>query len=185
MGRLVHDLLDLARMEGHVELHLQPLALDNLLRRVQRKFAALCKDKEIELQLELTEEMTHLEQADEDRLEQVLTNLLDNAIRHTGEGGSITLRTLPATWQGMPAVTLEVEDKGEGIPAADLPFVFERFYKADKARTRKRSGGTGLGLAIVKNIVEAHKGHIEARSKVNQGTVFSITLPLRWNKEPS
>lgn len=185
MGRLVHDLLDLARMEGHVELHLQPLELDNLLRRVQRKFAALCKDKEIELQVELAEEMTHLEQADEDRLEQVLTNLLDNAIRHTGEGGSITLRTLSATWQGMPAVTIEVEDKGEGIPAADLPFVFERFYKADKARTRKRSGGTGLGLAIVKNIVEAHKGHIEARSKVNQGTVFSITLPLRWKEEPS
>lgn len=185
MGRLVHDLLDLARMEGHVELHLQPLELDNLLRRVQRKFAALCKDKAIELLVELAEETAHLEEADEDRLEQVLTNLLDNAIRHTGEGGSITLRTLPATWQGMPAVTIEVEDKGEGIPAADLPFVFERFYKADKARTRKRSGGTGLGLAIVKNIVEAHKGHIEARSKVNQGTVFSITLPLRRKEELS
>jgi len=178
MGRLVNDLLDLARMESHVELQLQPLELDYLLRRVQRKFAALCKEKLIDLQVELAEKATSLAQADEDRLEQVLTNLLDNAIRHTREGGLITLRTLPSVLQGKPAVTIEVEDKGEGIPAADLPFVFERFYKADKARTRKRSGGTGLGLAIVKNIVEAHKGQIEVRSKVNQGTVFSITLPL-------
>ncbi|MBC8081111.1 MAG: HAMP domain-containing protein [Gorillibacterium sp.] len=179
MGRLVSDLLDLARMEtDYMKLYYKEMDLEPLIRRVQRKFSALCKEQRIDLEVELSDPFTHIEHGDEDRLEQVLTNLLDNAIRHTRAGGSIRIRSLKAELNGAPAVTVEVEDKGEGIPADDLPFVFERFYKADKARKRRSSSGTGLGLAIAKNIIEAHKGVIQVKSKLGMGTTFSITIPL-------
>ncbi len=109
---------------------------------------------------------------DPDRYEQVLTNLIHNAIRHTEAGGTVTLR-VETDGSG---VTVDVEDTGSGIPEEDLPFVFERFYKADKARTRGRSG-TGLGLAIAKNIVEGHNGQISAHSKVEEGTTFTFHIP--------
>lgn len=179
MGRLVKDLLDLARMEaGHIEMNMGPVDLMPLFRRVNRKFLTLCKEQEIQLDCQLPEEDLILEQADQDRLEQVLTNLLDNAIRHTGQGKSIYLRCQRLTYQSSSAALIEVEDEGKGIPPEDLPYIFERFYKADKARTRGTSGGTGLGLAIVKNIVEAHKGSVNVKSVVGQGTTFSIILPL-------
>jgi two-component system sensor histidine kinase ResE len=109
---------------------------------------------------------------DPDRIEQVMTNLIDNAIRHTPEKGVVKV-TEHSDERGL---FIEVKDSGSGIPEEDLPFVFERFYKADKARTRGRSG-TGLGLAIAKNIIEAHKGHITVQSKLGQGTTFSIFIP--------
>ncbi len=115
---------------------------------------------------------------DEDKVEQVLTNLTDNAIRHTPAGGRIILRALPTA----KGVQLIVEDNGSGIPEEDLPFVFERFYKADKARTRGQ-GGTGLGLAIVKNIVEAHAGSVSVKSKEGEGTRFTVLLPMEAPQE--
>ncbi len=183
MGRLVKDLLDLARMEaGHLELSRGKVDVAVLLNRVQRKFSVLCKEKNIHLELMLDADELWLNSADEDRLEQVLTNLFDNAVRHTPSGRKIVLRGSSAFLNRAKAVLIEIEDEGQGIPAHDLPYIFERFYKADKARTRGNSGGTGLGLAIVKNIVEAHQGVVSAESKEGQGTTFSIKLPCNPQK---
>ncbi|MEO3945235.1 ATP-binding protein [Gorillibacterium sp. CAU 1737] len=179
MGRLVRDLLDLSRLEtGHMRMHFRETGVHELLCRMQKKFAALGREKGVELALECVPNAEIWIHADEDRLEQILTNLLDNAIRHTPAGAVITLRSYPTVWKGQPAVTMEVEDQGEGIPADDLPYVFERFYKADKARKRGGTGGTGLGLAIAKNIAELHRGSIEVRSKLGTGTTFTLFLPL-------
>ena len=109
---------------------------------------------------------------DPDRIEQVLTNLLDNAVRHTPGEGEVSL-LITSLEKG---VQFDVRDTGSGIPEDDLPFVFERFYKADKARTRGRSG-TGLGLAIARNIVDSHLGHISVHSKSGEGTTFSFFIP--------
>ncbi|TDF99310.1 ATP-binding protein [Paenibacillus piri] len=180
MGRLVRDLLDLARMEtGNMELHFRQVDVGSFMKRVHRKFAVLSKDQGITMTCELPEQELILEQADEDRLEQVMTNLLDNAIRHTPENAEIRIRADRTTYKGEEAALIEISDQGYGIPASDLPFIFERFYKADKARTRANSGGTGLGLSIVRNIIEAHQGAVQAKSAVGQGTTFSVIVPLK------
>jgi two-component system sensor histidine kinase ResE len=178
MGRLVRDLLDLARMEaGHLELHFREVEVTSLVKRMHRKFAVLAKERSITLVSELPSEELILRHADEDRLEQVLTNLHDNAYRHPPDGERIAMKAELAVYKDQPALRIEVTDEGQGIPSEDLPFIFERFYKADKARTRGSSGGTGLGLAIVKNIVEAHQGSVSVASVVGEGTVFTILLP--------
>ncbi len=181
MGRLVKDLLDLARMEaGHIEMKLVETDLTVLLKRVHRKFLVRAKEEDIQLHLELPSEPLLIEQADEDRLEQVLTNLLDNAMRHTAKQASIVLSGCNVYNERKAFVEIKVKDEGEGIPQEDLPFIFERFYKADKARTRgASSGGTGLGLAIVKSIIDAHKGQIKAESAVGVGTAFTVLLPVK------
>ena len=178
MGRLVQDLLDLARMEsGKLDLHFREVELRTMLRRVYRKFFALSKERGLEFELDMPENDTILHSADEDRLEQVMTNLLDNAIRHTPAGGRISVKVRAVREAGRDWMRIDVEDTGQGIPPEDLPFIFERFYKADKARKRGSSGGTGLGLAIVKNIVDAHRGTIDAASEPGKGTTFMIKLP--------
>ncbi|MED0679573.1 ATP-binding protein [Aneurinibacillus thermoaerophilus] len=174
MSRLVNELLDIARMEaGYTQLDIRPGNLLQLEDKVIRKFNGVAKEQGICLQMDwqAPDSMFYF---DADRLEQVLTNLIDNAIRHTGQGGRVTLRTFMQD----EMYIIEVADTGSGIPADDLPFVFERFYKADKARTRGRAG-TGLGLSIVKNIVEGHHGTIAVRSKLGEGTTFSIQLPIQ------
>ena len=108
-------------------------------------------------------------------MEQVLTNLIDNSIRHTPENGNVVVRA----YQDEYLQYIEVKDTGNGISEEDLPFVFERFYKADKARTRSRMGGTGLGLSIVRHLIHAHKGDVFIRSKPGEGAVFTIKLPLK------
>ncbi|MEF3301847.1 ATP-binding protein [Paenibacillus sp. GYB003] len=179
MGRLVKDLLDLARMEaGHMEMNFREFSLAPLISRVHRKFSALCKERGIALRLSFPEAGVTMRHADEDRLEQVLTNLLDNAIRHTPEGAWIDIR-VKTEGERDEEVVVEIADGGRGIPHEDVPFIFERFYKADKARTRGSSGGTGLGLAIVKNIVDAHQATIEAESELGKGTTFTIRIPNR------
>jgi two-component system sensor histidine kinase ResE len=163
---------------GHLELNFQTFPLNALLKRVHRKFSALCKEQGLQLVLQCPEEDVILPYADEDRLEQVLTNLLDNAIRHTSNGDQITMRMeLRHNGSDVQSVLIEIEDQGQGIPVEDLPFIFERFYKADKARTRGTKTGTGLGLAIAKNIIESHQGTVQVRSILGQGTTFSIILP--------
>ncbi|WP_241773250.1 ATP-binding protein [Bacillus sp. LL01] len=175
MGRLVNDLLDLARMEaGHISLNYEDANVTAFVEKITRKFQGLAKEKAIILQ-------SHVEgegfiEMDVDRMEQVMTNLVDNAIRHTADEGSITINVKMMN----KGVKIDVKDSGHGIPEEDLPFVFERFYKADKARTRGRAG-TGLGLAIVKNIVDAHQGTISVHSKENEGTTFSIFIPQKLN----
>ncbi|MBP1155222.1 MULTISPECIES: ATP-binding protein [unclassified Paenibacillus] len=180
MGRLVRDLLDLAKMEtGKIELHFSELDVSAFLKRIHRKFAGLSKERGIVMSCAVPSETMVLCRADEDRLEQVLTNLLDNALRHTPAGAQIEISASEQKYKGKQAVLIEVSDQGYGIPAEDIPFIFERFYKADKARTRGASGGTGLGLAIVKNIVEAHQGTVQVKSQTGQGTTFSIMLPCK------
>lgn len=172
MGRLVTDLLDLARMEsGHMTLYKDVVSINPFLNRIINKFTQVARDSNIELVVDLQEEL-HLN-LDEDRIEQVFTNLIDNAIRHTPDKGNVTLRVVK--YGDMCQLT--VSDTGDGIPEADLPFIFERFYKADKARTRVK-GGTGLGLSIAKNIIDAHGGVISASRGEDNGTVMTITLPL-------
>jgi two-component system sensor histidine kinase ResE len=184
MGRLVGDLLDLARMEArHMELSIQKVDISSLMQRVYRKFSVLSKERSIQLELYIEDAEPLIVHGDEDRLEQVLTNLLDNALRHTSQGSRVFMRAMAGKIRQAKAVKLEIEDQGHGIPQEDLPYIFERFYKADKARTRGNTGGgTGLGLAIVKNIVNAHHGLIKAESTVGKGTIFSITIPCRWRR---
>lgn len=173
MGKLVNELLDLARMEsGQLKLQLQKVNIVELCEHVLNKFERMAEESNLLLEL-VKETPIPAIQADEDRLEQVFTNLVDNALRHTPDGGKVTLRMQALEHE----VLIEVEDTGVGIPTEDLPFVFERFYKTDKARTRGKAG-TGLGLAIVKNIIEAHGGMITAKSQVGKGTTFSVVLPF-------
>lgn len=175
MGRLVNDLLDLARMEaGHITLRIEQVDMDEYIERIVRKFQGLAKEKRITLIPPKNDNIGNLFYFDPDRIEQVFTNLIDNAIRHTEVDGKVSL-TVTAQENGL---LVNIQDSGSGIPEEDLPFVFERFYKADKARTRGRSG-TGLGLAIVKNIIDAHNGHISVHSKINEGTTFSFFLPRK------
>jgi two-component system sensor histidine kinase ResE len=174
MGRLVNELLDLARMEaGHIQLSLEMIEFKPYINRIIRKFQGLAKEKGVTLNVELTNE-NGVFYFDPDRIEQVLTNLIDNAIRHTPSGGTVTV----IEKSDQRGCVIEVTDTGSGISEEDLPFVFERFYKADKARTRGRSG-TGLGLAIAKNIITAHNGQITVQSKLGHGTTFSIFLPRK------
>lgn len=183
MGRLVHNLLDLARLEtGRFEMNFVELDLRELSQRVIRKFSALCQQHEVKLQYELSEPDTPyiIHSGDPDRLEQVWTNLLDNALRHTPKGHAITLRLLKGKNDNGEAIVIaEIEDEGAGIPPEDVPYIFERFYKADKARTRNGSSGTGLGLAIVNNLIKAHHGKIEVFSELGKGTTFRIQLPVQ------
>jgi len=111
--------------------------------------------------------------ADADRIAQVVHNLLSNAIRHTPEGGQVTVKLCR---QGNNALCA-VSDTGAGLTADELPWVFQRFWRADKSRDRK-SGGTGLGLSIAKQLIEAHGGHIRVESQPGQGATFVFTLPL-------
>lgn len=174
MGRLVNELLDLARMEaGHIQLTKEKVNLSSFINRIIHKFQGLAKEHNIHLSAELESGILNLS-FDPDRIEQVLTNLIDNAIRHTPQEGSVFLHVT----QNDFGIKVEVTDSGSGIPEEDLPFVFERFYKADKARTRGRAG-TGLGLAIAKNIIDAHHGNISVQSKIGQGTTFSFLLPRK------
>lgn len=174
MGRLVNELLDLARLEaGHFQMNVTKIPMQDFLEKAVGKFRNLAREQDIELELVQQQDKDWMLEIDPDRIEQVLTNLIDNAIRHTPSGGRVTVSVTPFE----PYLKINVSDTGTGIAQEDLPFVFERFYKADKARTRGKAG-TGLGLAIAQNIVQAHGGQIDVRSKVGQGTTFSFTLPL-------
>jgi two-component system sensor histidine kinase ResE len=178
MGRLVQDLLDLAKMQaGKLELIRGIVDMNALLTRVTRKFMVLGNERHVEIRLHAKQSDLRLDHADEDRIEQVLTNLLDNAIRHSPPETSITITAVSCALRGEPAVQLTIADQGQGIHEADLPFIFERFFKGDKARTRGVNSGTGLGLSIVKNIIDAHRGTIEVSSTIGSGTTFSIKLP--------
>ncbi|QDP40502.1 ATP-binding protein [Radiobacillus deserti] len=174
IGRLVNELLDLAKMEaGHDRLNLEVVELSPFVNRVVKKFKGLATDKQVHLELEHNTNLGSI-RIDPDRIEQVLTNLIDNAITHTNEEGRVIVEV---TSQDQ-VVQFSIHDTGAGILKDDLPFVFERFYKADKSRKRsKGKKGTGLGLAIAKHIVESHKGSIFVQSKESEGTTFTFKIP--------
>lgn len=173
MTRLVNELLDIGRMEaGHIELNVSTIDTETFIQRIYKKFVGMAEEYDIEFRLK-QEIDTPTVTFDEDRIEQVFTNLIDNAFRHTKVGGYVQLNIYATedVFRG------EVEDNGVGILEEDLSFIFERFYKADKSRTRSDKKGTGLGLAITKHIVTAHEGMISVKSKVNEGTTFSFKIP--------
>lgn len=175
MGRLVNDLLDLAKVEsGKMHLNYEHMELAPYLKRITSKFQVIAKEKGITVSAVLEDDQLSWN-FDPDRIEQVLTNLIDNAIRHTPQGGMVEVGQRISDRRGL---IIYVQDSGSGIPEEDLPFVFERFYKADKARTRGTSG-TGLGLAIAKNIIGTHEGFISVNSTLGEGTIFSFVLPRK------
>lgn len=179
MGRLVNDFLDVARMEaGHLDMQYQLVDVGQLLARVARKYAVFAKEQDIELVFTPFSHDLVLQHADEGRLEQVITNVIDNAFRHTEAGKRIFIESSAVILNHESFVQMKISDEGHGIPAEDIPYIFERFYKADKARKRGGSSGTGLGLAIVKNIIDQHQGNIAVDSFVGQGTTFTILLPV-------
>ncbi|TMI89836.1 MAG: HAMP domain-containing protein [Bacillati bacterium ANGP1] len=175
VDRLVHlveDLLILARADaGVLKLDLRPIAVDTLVRWAEGQFRAVAGEKSIALAVEGTEPLHVL--GDLDWLRQVLTNLVDNAIRYTPTGGAVRL-----TWDRDAAFArLRVIDTGCGIAAEDLPHLFDRFYRANRVRAQA-SGGTGLGLAIAQSIAKAHGGRIEIESRIGSGTTVTVWLPL-------
>jgi two-component system, OmpR family, sensor histidine kinase ResE len=179
IGRLVNQLLDLARMEaGDTHLVIEDVDINPFLERIVRKFQGLADDRQMKLGLvNAVDKQTY--RFAPDSLEQVLTNLIDNAITHTENAGSVQVTVSDDNEQ----LVITVKDSGSGIPEEDLPFVFERFYKADKSRTRKTGKtGNGLGLAIAKNIVQAHGGTINVTSRLHEGTTFTIRLPQHTKK---
>jgi len=169
--KLVDDLMDLSRLESkRVALELTAVDVGALVSQTVDKLRPLAETARLDLRENSPRGI--VVSADADRLEQVVTNLIDNALKYTPAGGRISVAVHARNGE----VELSVSDTGRGIPADDLPHVFERFYRSDRSRTRV-SGGTGLGLAIAKHIVEAHGGHISVRSRLDEGTTFVVTLP--------
>lgn len=175
MARMVAQLLDLARLEsGQFELAREIVDLQELLTDLHRNMALQAEEKDIRLITDLPAVPTIT--GDWDRLMQVFSNLLDNALAHTPAGGAVHLSLRRV---GPNMLETAVQDTGSGISPEDLSRIFERFYQVDKARTRHTQRGTGLGLAIVKELVEAHNGRIQATSKPGKGSVFIVRLPIR------
>jgi two-component system, OmpR family, phosphate regulon sensor histidine kinase PhoR len=172
MSRLTEDLLTLARVEsGEQRFDPQPVAPAELLHDALESFRKIAQAQGIELMAE--NGTTPLVNADREAIHQVLSNLIDNAMKYGANGGRVVVGARSAGG----AVEFYVRDFGPGIPSEHLPRLFERFYRVDKARSRE-SGGTGLGLAIAKHIVLAHGGSIWAQSELNHGSTFSFTLPV-------
>jgi signal transduction histidine kinase len=172
--RLVNDLLVLSKADSQaLKLKQEPLDVRDLVERSVHKLAPQVEEKGILVEVSASEEPQWV-LADADRIEQVLVNLLDNAIKYSPEGGRITVAIDDGGAPGL--VSVAVRDEGVGIPVGDLPRVFERFYRVDRARSRD-GGGSGLGLSIAKAIVEAHGGEITLRSEEGQGTTVYFTLP--------
>jgi two-component system phosphate regulon sensor histidine kinase PhoR len=174
---LARDLLDLSRVERGT-LDVEPVDLVGLAKEVAGGYSDLAEERRIRLHTELQPLVSM--RGDRAQLGLLLSNLLDNALRHTSARGTVCVR-LEATES---RATLQVNDTGEGIPAGELPRVFERFYRIDKARTRQ-TGGTGLGLAIVRHVAEAHGGTVRVDSELGRGSTFTVSLPVAGPPTPT
>lgn len=174
MHRMVLDLLDLARLEaGIAGITMEPLDISALLNAVAEKFAPQAGRAGVTLKVEPTSDLPALI-GDGDRLAQVFTNLVDNALKFTPRGGTVGLRA----WLEKDEIHASVSDSGSGISPADMPHIFDRFYQAGRLRRGGQKQGAGLGLAIVREILQAHGGRINVRSQPGQGTTFIVQLPL-------
>jgi heavy metal sensor kinase len=172
LTRLVGDLLLETQVEsGKMPLYFAPVELDTLLLEVFKEMRVLARER---IQLKLTEIDQIMVQGDRDRLKQVLINLVSNAIKYTPQGGEVYL----SLGKIGDNARLIVRDTGSGIPKEDLPHIFERFYRAEKSRSRAKMGGFGLGLSIAYWIVTNHGGRIEVNSSEGKGTTFCIWLPI-------
>ncbi len=177
LARLVDDLNTLSLAEaGQLPMKWEPLDVPAFLADVRTSFSGPADAAGIVLTAVSTPGL--MLTADAGRLDQVLGNLVANALRHTPRGGTITLRAEPVHLPGEPdEVRFVVSDTGEGIPAEDLPYVFDRFWRGDRSRARVSGAGSGLGLAIARQLVHAHGGRISVESAVGRGTTFTIESP--------
>ena len=175
LTQMVEELLELSRIEsGQVPLKLEKTAVSHLVLIPMDRVRSMAQKKGVELILDLPARLPPV-LADPSRLQQVMTNLLHNAVKFTPGGGKVTVGAEPDLQQQQ--VIIFVQDTGHGIPDNDLHRIFERFYKSDRARTRGE-GGTGLGLAIARHLVQAHKGQIWAKSREGKGSTFYFSLPI-------
>ncbi|MET7578468.1 HAMP domain-containing sensor histidine kinase [Streptomyces microflavus] len=178
LQHIIDDLQDLAAADaGVLRLHPEPVPVEELLGQVAAAHQARAETAGVTLTV--VAGAAPVLHADPVRLRQAVGNLVSNAVRHTPAGGKVTLRAYgegPGSGAGPEVVVIEVADTGTGIPAADLPYVFDRFWRAEKSRSR-RTGGSGLGLAIVRKLAEAHGGTAGATSTEGQGSAFTLRLP--------
>lgn len=173
MATLVGDLLDLTAIEsGQRPPQKKMFSISELMDDVMAEFATVAQKKKVALDRVALEKGLVIT-ADRGQIQQVVTNLVENALKFTGEGGRVGVSARAMGQQ----IELSVKDSGIGIPSQDLPRIFERFYRVDKARSREM-GGTGLGLSIVKHIVEAHGGSVRVESHIGKGSVFTVSLPI-------
>ena len=171
MSRLIDDLLVLSRLEAHeMPLVIESVDMRELVSSIAEGFKKQAADKGITLQAGIDEGLPKIS-SDRGRVEQVMLNLLDNAIKYTPSGGAVNVRVSAADG----VIRVDVNDTGIGIPPQDIPRIFERFYRVDKARSREL-GGTGLGLAIVKHIINSLNGKVWVESAPSKGSTFSFTL---------
>ncbi|WP_130859640.1 sensor histidine kinase [Gracilibacillus phocaeensis] len=171
ISNLMDDLTDMSKIEeGKIDLNKENLHMNQLAKEILKRSHFKAADKGLKLHLSVPDHDVVLK-ADRSRIDQILTNLVENAVRYT-ETGQITLKIRDLSSD----VWIEVIDTGIGIKQEDVPYLFERFYRVDKSRSRA-NGGTGLGLAIVKHLVEMHEGTIKIDSQFNEGTTFSLRFP--------
>jgi two-component system phosphate regulon sensor histidine kinase PhoR len=179
LHRILEDLLTLSRLESSAPgMQLETTDLTRLLSELADDYRPRCSASGHRIELELPSEVPVVS-ADPVRLRQVFDNLLDNALKYTPPQSFITIRVAVVVAQA----EIRIIDNGPGIPARDLPHIFERFYRVDKGRSREK-GGTGLGLSIVKHIVQLHGGRVWAESEGGQGTTIAFTLPLQGDAVP-
>ena len=181
LGRLTEDLLTLSDLEsGKIQIAPRPVDTAKLMQHVLEIFWEQAAKKDLRLNHRIASNCGKIS-GDPDRLQQLLINLVDNAIKYTPSGGTVTLSAGECQSDGgARQIEISVADSGVGIPEKDLPRLTERFYRVDKARSRDL-GGTGLGLAIVKHIVQAHRGELKISSELNKGTTISVRLPIAEN----
>jgi len=175
LNRLVDDLQELSRVEARAyELHFEPLDVQALAGTVMKRLGSLAASRGVSWSLDIGPHLPRV-QGDQDRLLQVLTNLVSNALQYTPQGGSVTVAAQRVDGE----VQVTVRDTGAGIGAEHLAHIFDRFYRVDKSRSRQAGGGSGIGLTIARALVEAHGGRIWAESEgAGKGSVFTFTVPV-------
>ena len=185
MNRLIDDLLSLSRIE--LIEHQPPserVDVRDIVHRLAAAFEPRVQARRVRLDMQLADDLPPVT-ADADQLEQVVQNLVDNAVKYGPEGGTVRVvakHALPGRWPSRPGIVLAVSDEGPGIPKAHVPRLTERFYRVDKGRSRN-AGGTGLGLAIVKHIVNRHRGQLVIESEEGKGSTFTVWLPIAAEKQ--
>jgi two-component system, OmpR family, phosphate regulon sensor histidine kinase PhoR len=170
LSRLTSDLLDIARLEAGYRPRVEPVALAPLAQSVVTALGSRAAEKKLALEVAVPGELSVA--GERPAVEQILTNLVDNAIKYTPEGGTVRISAEARD----KTVQIVVADTGAGIPEEHLPRLFERFYRVDDARSRE-AGGTGLGLAIVKHLAMANGGDVKVESQLGRGTRFLVSLP--------